>query len=122
MGEGIDSDLRKVPSFNPVREMSGMIRYQPLANFVLLQRIDETVEMQGSIIIPEIGQVKSNKGRVIAVGEGRIIGGQLVPIPLSEGDIVLFSKYGAEDVNLDGQDYLLLRYDEIKLKENLIVS
>ena len=49
-----------------------MIRYQPLANFVLLQRIDETVEMQGSIIIPEIGQVKSNKGRVIAVGEGRI--------------------------------------------------
>jgi len=99
-----------------------MIRYQPLANFVLLQRIDESVEMQGSIIIPEIGQVKSNKGRVIAVGEGRIIGGQLVPIPLSEGDIVLFSKYGAEDVNLDGQDYLLLRYDEIKLKENLIVA
>ncbi len=57
-----------------------------------------------------------------SVGGGRIVGGQLVPIPLSEGDIVLFSKYGAEDVNLDGQDYLLLRYDEIKLKENLIVA
>jgi chaperonin GroES len=100
-----------------------MVRYQPLANFVLLQRIDEALDATpGGIVIPEIGKVKSNKGRVVAVGEGRIIGGQLVPIPLSEGDIVLFSKYGAEDVLLDGQDYLLLRYDEIKLKEKLILA
>ena len=104
-----------------VRE-NQVIRYSPLANFVLIQRIDEAVEMQGSIVIPEIGQVKSNKGRVVAVGEGRIIGGQMVPIPLEEGDIVLFSKYGAEDVTLDGVEYLLLRYDEVKLKQNLIVS
>jgi chaperonin GroES len=99
-----------------------VVRYTPLANFVLLQRIDESVEMQGSIIIPEIGQVKSNKGRVIAVGEGRMVGDRMFSIPLKEGDIVLFSKYGAEDVQLDGVDYLLLRYDEIKLKQNLIVS
>jgi len=98
-------------------------RYAPLANFVLIQRIDESVELTpGGMVIPEIGQVKSNKGRVVAVGEGRIIGDKIVPIPLVEGDIVLFSKYGAEDVQLDGQDYLLLRYDEIKLKEKLIVS
>jgi len=100
-----------------------VIKYKPLANFVLIERIDETLEMSpGGMIIPEIGQVKSNKGRVIAVGEGYIIGDKLVPIPLEEGDIVLFSKYGAEDVNLDGKDYLLLRYDEIKLKEKLIVA
>lgn len=100
-----------------------MIRYQPLANFVLIQRIDETAEITpGGMVIPEIGQVQSNKGRVIAVGEGRIIGEHLVPIPLDEGDIVLFSKYGAEDVVLDGTGYLLLRYDEIKLKERLIVA
>ena len=100
-----------------------MNRYAPLANFVLIQRIDESVELTpGGMVIPEIGQVKSNKGRVVAVGEGRIIGDKMVPIPLVEGDIVLFSKYGAEDVQLDGQDYLLLRYDEIKLKEKLIVS
>ena len=99
-----------------------MIRYQPLANFVLIERIDENLETIRGIVIPEIGQVQSNKGRVIAVGEGRIIGSQLVPIPLEEGDIVLFSKYGAEDVKLDGKDYLLLRYDEIKLKERAIVA
>jgi chaperonin GroES len=100
-----------------------MVRYTPLANFVLIQRIDEALDATpGGIVIPEIGKVKSNKGRVIAVGEGRIIGGQLVPIPLSEGDIVLFSKYGAEDCQLDGVDYLLLRYDECKLKEKLILA
>ena len=99
-----------------------LTRYQPLANFVLIQRIDDTLEMDRGIIIPEIGQVKSNKGRVVGVGEGRIIGDKLVPIPLDEGDIVLFSKYGAEDVLLDGTEYLLLRYDEIKLKEKLIVA
>ena len=100
-----------------------MIKYSPLSNFVLLERIDEAFEMSpGGMIIPEIGQVKSNKGRVIAVGEGYVIGDKLVPIPLSEGDIVLFSKYGAEDISLDGKDYLLLRYDEIKLKERLIVA
>src|SRR5271163_3737422 len=100
-----------------------MVRYSPLTDFVLLQRIEDTLESSsGGIVIPEIGQVKSNKGRVVAVGEGRIIGGQIVPIPLDEGDIVLFGKYGAEDITLDGVDYLLLRYDELKLKEKLIVS
>ena len=100
-----------------------MIRYQPLANFVLLERIDDALDASpGGIVIPQISQVASNKGRVIAVGEGYIIGDKLVPIPLEEGDIVLFSKYGAEDISLDGKDCLLLRYDEIKLKEKLIVS
>jgi len=99
-----------------------LTRYQPLANFVLIQRIDDTLEMDRGIIIPEIGQVKSNKGRVVGVGEGYIVGNHLVPIPLEPGDIVLFSKYGAEDLKLDGVDYLLLRYDEIKLKEKLLVS
>ena len=98
-------------------------RYVPLANFVLLERIDETLEMtKDGIHIPQIAQVQSNKGRVVAVGEGRIVGDHLVPIPLSPGDIVLFSKYGAEDVKLDDRDYLLLRYDEIKLKERAIFA
>lgn len=103
--------------------MSDLLRYEPLANFVLIERIDDAVkETAGGILIPEIGQVQSNKGRVTAVGEGRIIGGKLEPIPLSPGDIVLFSKYGAEEVKLDGKEYLLIRYDEIKLKERLIVA
>jgi len=96
-------------------------RFQPLCDFVLIQRIDGTLETTKSgIHIPEIAQVTSNKGRVIAVGEGRVIGNQIVPIPLEPGDTVLFSKYGAEDITLDDKEFLLVRYDEIKLKERRI--
>ena len=95
---------------------SSLELYEPLANFVLIKRLDDDVDVQRGIVIPEIGQQKSNKGRVIAVGEGRIIGGQIVPMPIERGDLVLFSKYGAEEVLLDGEEFLLLRYDEIKLR------
>lgn len=99
-----------------------MIKYQPLSNFVLIQVIDESLDKSaGGIVIPEIGQVKSNKGRVRAIGEGYWNGEKFVPIPLEEGDVVLFSKYGGEEVKLDGEDYVLLRYDEVKLKERLVV-
>lgn len=99
-------------------------RFQPLTDFVLLQRIDANTELtKDGIVIPEVAQVASNKGRVVAVGEGRYVPGEgIKPIPLSPGDIVLFSKYGAEDIQLDGEDYLLLRYDEIKLKQRLVIA
>lgn len=100
-----------------------MIRYQPLSNFVLIQPIDDALDKSaGGIVIPEIGQVKSNKGRVVAIGDGFVVGDKIMPIPLEEGDIVLFSKYGGEEVKLDGTDYVLLRYDEVKLKERLVVA
>ena len=96
-------------------------RFQPLCDFVLLERIDETLEITKSgIHIPQIAQVESNKGRVIAVGEGRIVGNQIVPIPLEKGDTVLFSKYGNEDISLDDKEFVLVRYDEIKLKERRV--
>jgi|SRR5215472_11239575 len=94
--------------------------YEPFGNFVLIERIDEQTEMKGGIVIPEIGQVKSNKGRVVAVGDGRIIGDKLVPLPVEPGDIVLFSKYGATEVTLDGRELLLLRFDELYLRQKLV--
>jgi chaperonin GroES len=98
-------------------------RYQPLSNFVLIKRIDQVVDKTaGGMIIPEVAQQLSNTGRVVAVGEGYVLGDKLIPIPLAPGDIVLFSKYGAEDIELDGEPYLLLRYDEIKLKERLVIG
>ena len=104
----------------PVLQGKDVDRFEPLGSFVLIQRIDEAVDKVGSIHVPEIARVQSNQGRVVAVGEGRIIGGQIVPIPLKKGDVVLFSKYGAEEIKLDGEDFLLLRYDEIKLRERMI--
>jgi chaperonin GroES len=96
------------------------LNYEPFGNFVLVKRIDEESEMSGGIVVPEIAQIKSNKGRVIAVGEGRIIDGKLEALPVSPGDIVLFGKYGAMEVKLDGEDYLLLRFDELYLKQKRV--
>jgi chaperonin GroES len=97
-----------------------VIRHEPLANWVLIKRIDTDLDEVNGIVVPEIAKVQSSKGKVIAVGEGRIIGDKLVPIPLVPGDIVLFSKYGVEEIKLDGEDYQLIRYDEIKLKERRV--
>jgi chaperonin GroES len=76
--------------------------------------------MQFGLHVPEIAQVKSCKGRVMAVGEGRLIGNAIQPLPLAVGDVVLFSKYGATEINLDGEEFLLLRYDEIYLRQKLV--
>jgi chaperonin GroES len=99
-----------------------LTRYQPLANFVLLERIGDEVDKIGGIVIPDAAKTQSNQGRVIAVGEGRVIGGRMEKIPLEPGDVVLFSKYGAEEIELDGVQLLLLRHDEIKLKQRAIIG
>ena len=97
-----------------------MIDVEPLGDRVLLKRIDEDAEMQRGMHIPDIAQVKSSKGRVVAVGEGRWVGDKILPLPLEVGDIVLFSKYGATEINLDGEEFLVCRYDEIVLRHKLI--
>jgi chaperonin GroES len=99
-----------------------MIDLEPLGDRVVLKRIDDDAEMQKGLHVPEVAQVKSSKGRVVAVGEGRLVGNQLLPLPLQVGDIVLFSKYGAVEVNLDGEEYLILRYDEIYFRQKLIIT
>lgn len=93
---------------------------EPLGDRVVVKRIDEEAEMSHGLHIPEIAQVKSQMGRVMAVGEGRLIGLKLEPLPLEEGDTVLFSRYGGTEVNLDGEEYIILRYDEIYLRRKLI--
>ncbi|MBA0087203.1 MAG: co-chaperone GroES [Acidobacteria bacterium Pan2503] len=98
-----------------------MINIVPLGDRVLLTRIDEDTEKQGSFYVPDIAQVKSSRGKVVAIGEGRIVGDKLFPLPLEVGDEVLFSKYGAVEVTIEGQDLLVLRYDEIYFKVPLVV-
>lgn len=93
---------------------------EPFGDRVILQRIDEEAEMKRGLHVPEIAQVKSCKGRVVAVGEGRVIGGQLVPLPVKVGDTVLFSKYGATEIVVDGDEYLMLRFDELHLRQKLV--
>ena len=97
-----------------------MLDVEPLGDKVIIKRIDEDAEMHLGLHIPEIAQVKSSKGRVMAVGEGRFIGGKIEPLPLNVGDIVMFSKYGATELSLDGEEYLILRFDELYLRHRLV--
>jgi chaperonin GroES len=97
-----------------------MLDLEPLGDRVIVTRLDEDAEMKHGLHIPEIAQVKSSKGRIVAVGEGRLIGDKIVPLPVEVGDIVLFSKYGAVEINLDGDEYLMLRFDEIYVRQRLV--
>lgn len=99
------------------------VRYVPRVDFILLERIKDEADLSiGGIVIPDEAKSQSNKGRVVASGEGRWIGDRLVPTGLVAGDVVVFSKYGAEDLELDGEQYLLMRADEVKLKEVSVLS
>lgn len=94
--------------------------YDPLGAMVLLEPIDDTLDMHAGLVIPDIAKVKSNKGRVVAVGEGLVVNGQLWKPNVEPGDVVLFSKYGGTEVNLDGTEYVLVRFDELFLRQRKV--
>src|SRR5262249_12973604 len=78
------------------------VPYQPLNEWVLIEKIEDGESVtKGGIVIPDQFKTKSNKGVVVAVGEGRVIGSQIVPIPLVAGDIVLFAKFGGQEIKLE---------------------
>ena len=82
---------------------------RPLHDRVLVKRLAEGDEKRGSIIIPDTAKEKPQEGTVLAVGPGRIDDkGNRVPIDVSVGDVVLYSKYGGTEVKYAGEDYLVL--------------
>lgn len=87
---------------------------RPLSDRILVQRIEEKETTKGGIIIPDTAKEKPAEGKVIAIGKGRFgDDGKLIPIEIKVGDRVLFSKYGGTDVKIDGEDYLIMRQDDI---------
>jgi len=92
--------------------MANTIR--PLHDRVLVRRIDEAEQVRGGIIIPDTAKEKPQQGKVIAVGDGKILkDGTRQPLDVRPGDRVLFGKYGGSEVKIDGEEYLILREDEI---------
>jgi len=81
----------------------------PLHDRVLLKRIEEEPARRGGIIIPDTAKEKPQEGKVIAVGPGRIDdNGNRVPVDVSVGDVVIYSKYGGTEVKYNGEEYLIL--------------
>jgi chaperonin GroES len=87
---------------------------RPLHDRVLVRRLEEKESMRGGIIIPDSAKEKPQQAEVVAVGNGKLLDdGSRATIDLKAGDRILFGKYSGSDVKIDGQEYLILREDEI---------
>lgn len=90
------------------------MKIRPLQDRVLLKRLEEEEKTKGGIIIPDAAKEKPIEGIIVAVGKGKVTAdGKLIKMELKEGDKVLFNKYGGTDIKIDGQDYLILKEDDI---------
>ena len=90
------------------------MKIRPLNDRILVKRLEEEEKTAGGIIIPDSAKEKPAEGEIIAVGPGKLNdAGERVAVDLKVGDRVLFSKYGGTDVKLDGEDYLIMREDDI---------
>ena len=87
---------------------------RPLHDRVLVKRIEETETKIGGIIIPDSAKEKPQQGEVIAVGNGKLLEeGDRAPIDVKVGDRILYGKYSGSDTKIDGEEYLIVREDEI---------
>lgn len=90
------------------------MKIRPLNDRVLVKRLEEEEKTAGGIIIPDSAKEKPAEGEIVAVGPGKLNdNGERCTLDVKKGDRVLFSKYGGTDVKLDGEDYLIMREDDI---------
>ncbi len=90
------------------------MKIRPLHDRVIVQRLEEETTSPGGIVIPDSATEKPIEGKVIAVGNGKILdNGEVRALEVKKGDKVLFGKYGGTEVKIDGEDYLVLREDDI---------
>ncbi len=95
--------------------MSKKISIRPLRDRLIVKRLDEESKTKGGIIIPDSAKEKPQEAEVIAIGSGRIDdSGKTVAMDVKVGDRVLFSKYSGTEIKLEGQEYLILREDDIQ--------
>ena len=85
----------------------------PLHDRVLVRRLEKVETARGGIIIPDTAKEKPQEGEVIAVGAGKMDKGRRIPLDVKVADRILFGKYTGNDIKLDGQEYLILREEEI---------
>ena len=86
----------------------------PLHDRVIVKRIEEGEQVRGGIIIPDSAKEKPQQGKVVAVGNGKADkDGKRIPLDVKDGDTILFGKYSGQEVRVDGEDYLIMREDEV---------
>ena len=90
------------------------MKIRPLQDRILVKRIDEEETTKGGIIIPDTAKEKPQEGKVIAVGNGKVTeAGKIQPLDVKKGDRILFSKYAGTEVNIEGNEHLIIREDDV---------
>jgi len=87
---------------------------RPLGDRIVVKAVDAEEKTKGGIILPDSAKEKQQKGKVLAVGNGRILdNGTRVPLDIREGDTVLYSKYGGTEIKIDGETYLIVNERDV---------
>ena len=90
------------------------MKIRPLHDRVIVKRIEEEEITKGGIIIPDTAKEKPSEGKVVAVGNGKLLdNGKLQALEVKKGNKVLFGKYAGTDIKIDGEDHLIMREDDI---------
>ena len=91
---------------------------KPLGDRLIVKAVDEEQTTASGIVLPDTAKEKPQKGKVVAVGEGRFDedGEKRIPLDVQEGDTVLYSKYGGTEIKVDGEDLLVLRESDVLAK------
>ena len=90
------------------------MKVRPLQDRILIRRVAEEEKTKGGIIIPDTAKEKPLEGKVIAVGNGKVLeDGKVRPMDIKAGDTILFSKYAGTEIKLEGEDHLILREEDV---------
>jgi len=90
------------------------VKIRPLGNRVLLRRLEQEEKLKGGIIMPDSAKKKQESAEVIAVGNGKKDkNGQLIPVPVQVGDVVLMDKYSGQEVTIEDEEFVIVRSDDI---------
>jgi chaperonin GroES len=90
------------------------MKVRPLHDRIIVQRLDEGEQRVGGIIIPDTAKEKPQQGKVVAAGKGKAKDdGKVLPLDVKAGDTILFGKYSGQDIKIDGEEYLIMREDEV---------
>ena len=90
------------------------MKIRPLQDRIIVKRVEEESKSKGGIIIPDTAKEKPQEGKVIAVGKGKVLeDGTVRPLEIHKGDRVLFSKYSGTEINIEGEEHLIIREDDV---------
>ena len=90
------------------------MKIRPLQDRIIVKRVEEEAKSKGGIIIPDTAKEKPQEGKVIAVGNGKVLeDGKIQPLDIKKGDRVLFSKYGGTEIQIEGEEHLIIREDDV---------